>query len=127
MKTARATLSILQDHYPERLHRFVLLHAPALFSGFFKMISPFIDPVTKAKILFVTGSAAAQASSLAETFDLNRWEAPLGGSLEFSWSADAYFARDPAMAMAAAKAAGTEDVAVGVPVQEADVTIRKEH
>ena len=127
MKTARATLSILQDHYPERLHRFVLLHAPALFSGFFKMISPFIDPVTKAKIVFVTGSAATQAMTLAETVDLAKWEAHLGGQCDFVWSADAYFARDDAMvkAVAATTAAGAS-VVVGVPVQEADITIRKE-
>ena len=125
MKTARATLSILQDHYPERLHRFVLLHAPALFSGFFKMISPFIDPVTKAKIAFVTGSAAVQAATLAESFDLGKWEAHLGGSVEFVWSADQYFAREPAFPAPPVSDANVVEVS-GVPVKEADVTIKKD-
>ena len=126
MKTARATLSILQDHYPERLHRFVLLHAPALFSGFFKMISPFIDPVTKAKIAFVTGSAAVQAATLAESFGLSKWEAHLGGSTDFVWSADAYFARDPAFAEPKMPGSDSNVVVSGVPVKEADITIRKD-
>lgn len=53
MRTSRATLDILQNHYPERLSRFVILHAPWLFYAFFKVISPFIDKVTAEKILFV--------------------------------------------------------------------------
>jgi len=50
MKASRATLSILQNHYPERLHLFVMLNAPALFYIFFRAISPFIDPHTRAKV-----------------------------------------------------------------------------
>ena len=101
---------------------------PALFSGFFKMISPFIDPVTKAKIVFVTGSAAVQAATMAESFDLSKWEAHLGGSLEFVWSADQYFARDPAFAEPKASPVSDANVVEvnGVPVKEADVTIRKD-
>ena len=45
MKTSRATLHILQDHYPERLAKFLIIDAPWLFQGFFKIISPFIDKV----------------------------------------------------------------------------------
>ena len=97
MKTSRAVLSILQNHFPERLHRCVLLHAPALFLGFYKIISPFVDPVTKAKVQFVTGSVAAQAATIAGTFELSAWEEHLGGTVPFTWDADAYFARDPAM------------------------------
>ena len=63
------------------------------FSGFFKMISPFIDPVTRAKINFVTGSPASQSATLAETFELSAWEAHLGGGApRTAWDADAYFA-----------------------------------
>lgn len=56
MKTARETLTILQDHYPERLHRAYCVHPPFVFWAFFNMISPFIDPVTKQKIYMATNS-----------------------------------------------------------------------
>jgi len=107
MKTSKATLTILQNHYPERLCRFIVLHAPGIFSGFYKVISPFIDPVTKAKINFITGSAAAQSTALAETFDLATWEETLGGELPFTWDAEAYFAADPHMDAATKEAAVT--------------------
>ncbi len=81
------------------------MYAPALFSGFFKVISPFIDPVTKAKINFVTSSAAGQRTALAETFALATWEEHLGGEVPFTWDAEAYFAADPAMAEATKEAA----------------------
>ena len=143
--------------------RFIVLHAPGIFSGFYKVvlpfiesldpnadpipnpnpnpnpnpipnpnpsstlsqrrdrfhpltrclhactqvISPFIDPVTKAKINFITGSAAAQSTALAETFDLATWEETLGGELPFTWDAEAYFAADPHMDAATKEAAVT--------------------
>jgi hypothetical protein len=94
MKTSRATLSILQDHYPERLHKFVLLNAPTLFYVFFKAISPFIDPVTRAKINFIKGSAAEQRQQLECFFDFEALESEVGGALPFQWDPDAYFAQD---------------------------------
>ncbi|KAH8057671.1 hypothetical protein JL722_6762 [Aureococcus anophagefferens] len=56
MKTSKATLKAVQDYYPERLHKAYLVDAPWIFNAFFKLISPFIDPVTKAKIVFVKGT-----------------------------------------------------------------------
>ena len=48
----RETLSILQNHYPERLGRALCQDVPWLIWGFFKAISPFIDPLTREKLKF---------------------------------------------------------------------------
>ena len=104
MKTSRATLSILQNHYPERLHRFLLLNVPTIFSVFWNAIRPFIDPVTRAKVVFVTGSAEQQQAALHECFDLAQLEEGLGGLAPFRWDPGAYFARDAEFASRSADA-----------------------
>ena len=48
----RQTLSILQNHYPERLGRALVQDVPWLVWGFFKAIGPFIDPLTREKLKF---------------------------------------------------------------------------
>jgi len=48
----RQTLNILQNHYPERLGRALVTNLPFYISGFFKLITPFIDPMTREKIKF---------------------------------------------------------------------------
>ena len=105
MKTSRATLSILQNHYPERLHRILLLNVPALFTVFWSAIRPFIDPVTREKIVFVTGSAEQQQAALRECFDLAQLEEGLGGLVPLRWDPGAYFARDAELASGGAGAA----------------------
>ncbi|KAI0201127.1 CRAL-TRIO domain-containing protein [Astrocystis sublimbata] len=48
----REVLSILQSHYPERLGRALIVNVPWVVWGFFKLITPFIDPLTKEKLKF---------------------------------------------------------------------------
>ena len=50
--TARTVLSILQNHYPERLGLAIIINIPFLVNAFFKLITPFIDPITRAKMKF---------------------------------------------------------------------------
>ncbi|KAG0223498.1 CRAL-TRIO domain-containing protein [Mortierella sp. GBAus27b] len=50
---AREIINVLGNHYPERLGKAYIIHAPWFFFPFYKLISPFIDPVTKDKINFV--------------------------------------------------------------------------
>ncbi|GBE88286.1 CRAL/TRIO domain-containing protein [Sparassis latifolia] len=49
---SHATLNILQDHYPERLGRALITNVPFLLNAFFKIITPFVDPVTRPKMRF---------------------------------------------------------------------------
>ncbi|KAJ3761027.1 CRAL/TRIO domain-containing protein [Lentinula raphanica] len=52
MSTSRTVLSILQNHYPERLGKALIINVPYLVNMFFKLITPFIDPVTVQKLKF---------------------------------------------------------------------------
>lgn len=94
MKTSKATLKAVQDYYPERLHKAYLVDAPWIFNAFFKLISPFIDPVTKAKIVFVKGTPEQRAKVLAGEYDLAEVEAALGGTSDFVYDAATYLAED---------------------------------
>jgi len=46
----RQSVTLFQQVYPERLGQLVLLDFPWLFSVFFKIVAPLIDPVTRSKI-----------------------------------------------------------------------------
>jgi CRAL/TRIO domain len=60
MSTTRYTLDILQKHYPERMRHAYLLHPPLVFRAFWALISAFVDPVTKEKIVFCSGKQGQQ-------------------------------------------------------------------
>ena len=49
---ARSVLNILQNHSPERLGKALISKLPWYVTTFFKLISPFIDPVTRDKMRF---------------------------------------------------------------------------
>ncbi|KAH8916776.1 CRAL/TRIO domain-containing protein [Atractiella rhizophila] len=46
------TLTILQNYYVERLGKAIGIDLPWLFGAFWKVVSPFVDPVSKSKIVF---------------------------------------------------------------------------
>lgn len=52
LSIAKEVLSILQTHYPERLGRALIINMPWMVVGFFKIIKPLLDPVTKEKLKF---------------------------------------------------------------------------
>ncbi|KAJ5250643.1 hypothetical protein N7489_001053 [Penicillium chrysogenum] len=49
---AKQTLGFLQNHYPERLGRSLVINVPFVIWGFFKLITPLIDPNTRQKLKF---------------------------------------------------------------------------
>jgi hypothetical protein len=116
LKTSKAVLSTMQDHYPERLNKAFLVDAPWLFLGAFKLISPFIDPVTRKKIVFVKGSAEKRAAVLLEHYELDQLEKAVGGASDYVYDAEAYLADDRAAYEAARpeRVASLEEVPVVV-------------
>jgi hypothetical protein len=58
-RPAMMTAQLLQ-HYPEILHVVVLVDAPLVFNGLWKLISPLLDERVKSKVMFVKGKNAEQ-------------------------------------------------------------------
>ena len=46
----RRWASILSNHYPERCYLVAVVNAPRIFSMLWRVLSPFIDKVTKEKV-----------------------------------------------------------------------------
>ncbi|KAG0172852.1 hypothetical protein DFQ28_009816 [Apophysomyces sp. BC1034] len=90
--TCKKFLDILGNHYPERL-------APWFFFATFKIISPFMDPVTKAKIKFAydnDGKNDTKATTnewvyLKDHIPENQLETDFGGSYNFSYDVEKYW------------------------------------
>ncbi|CAI7589578.1 hypothetical protein N7533_002970 [Penicillium manginii] len=80
---ARETLSILQNHYPERLGRALVINVPFLIWGFFKVITPFIDPLTREKLKF--------NEDLREHVPPSQLLKTVGGDVEFKYDHATYW------------------------------------
>ena len=92
MKTTRETLGILQNHYPERLKVSLMHAAPSMFSMLWRGISPFIDPVTYKKIVFLDKGAKGQ-EAMGKHFDMDRLESAFGGKGPAAFSLEEFAAR----------------------------------
>ncbi|EIN09807.1 CRAL/TRIO domain-containing protein [Punctularia strigosozonata HHB-11173 SS5] len=84
--TSRKVLSIIQDHYPERLGRALILNLPWLLAGFYKLITPFVDPVTREKMKF--NPAVVPDGLFAPDMVM---KAHWGGEREFEWEHAKYW------------------------------------
>jgi len=90
MKTARETLAILQEHYPERLAVAVCYNPPWIFAVFWKAISPFIDPSTYRKIRFVNPKREKEVRRMRQMFDMSCVDEDLGGDRSSAFDARAF-------------------------------------
>ncbi|KAF7374828.1 CRAL-TRIO domain-containing protein C23B6.04c [Mycena sanguinolenta] len=86
LSTARAVLSILQDHYPERLGLALILNVPWLLNAFYKLITPFVDPVTRDKMKF--NPQVVQDGIFSPDMVMSQW---WGGSCNFEYEHDKYW------------------------------------
>jgi CRAL/TRIO domain len=62
--------TILQNRYPERLKKLVVIDPPFWMRTMYSLLSPFLDPETKAKFVVVSGDAKKQ-SILSEFVDVD--------------------------------------------------------
>ena len=90
MKTSRETLSILQDHFPERLAVAVCYNPPWIFAVFWKAISPFIDPETYRKIRFVNPKRQKEMRRMRQMFRMEVIDADMGGERDPRFDAEAF-------------------------------------
>ncbi|EPQ52871.1 CRAL/TRIO domain-containing protein [Gloeophyllum trabeum ATCC 11539] len=84
--TAKTVLDILQNHYPERLGRALIINVPWLVNTFFKMITPFIDPITRPKLKF-NPNVVKDELFAADMVMKDNWS----GSRDFVWEHEQYF------------------------------------
>jgi hypothetical protein len=79
-------LNILQDHYPERLGLALILNVPWLLNTFFKLITPFVDPVTRNKMKF--NPQVIEDGIFSPDMVMAQW---WGGSYKFEYEHDKYW------------------------------------
>ncbi|KAJ2475230.1 hypothetical protein IWW56_005514 [Coemansia sp. RSA 2131] len=97
LSTAREFLHVLESHYPERLHKALVLSPPMYFVMFYKIVAPFIDPVTKDKIAFidVRGSKGKSEdgtwANILDYVESEQLQADAGGAWNFKYEQSAFW------------------------------------
>lgn len=80
---ARACLNVMQNHYPERLAKCILINIPWFAWAFLKMMYPFLDPATKEKAIF--------DEPFEKYIELGQLEATYNGKLDFHYNHEVYW------------------------------------
>ncbi|KAL2865180.1 CRAL/TRIO domain protein [Aspergillus lucknowensis] len=80
---ARDTVHFLQNHYPERMGRALVINMPFIILGFFKIVTPFLDPVTREKLKF--------NEDLNNHIPSSQLMKSVGGEVEFKYDHSAYW------------------------------------
>ena len=81
----KEVLHILQTHYPERLGKALLTNIPWLAWSFLKLIHPFIDPVTRNKLVF--------DEPFNKYVDERQLDSVYGGILDFKYDHKIYWSK----------------------------------
>lgn len=85
IKSARETINILQNHYPERLAVAFLYSPPRIFEAFWKIVKYFLDTKTFEKVKFVYPMNKDSVELMRSYFDVDNLPTEFGGkaSLEY--------------------------------------------
>ena len=76
LKVLKAIIATEDNYYPERLNKYLIINAPYVFSGIWKIVRAFVDPVTREKVHIVSGNAK---DLLLKYIDKDKLPAYLGG------------------------------------------------
>ncbi|KAK9480092.1 CRAL-TRIO domain-containing protein [Lipomyces japonicus] len=79
----RQVLHILQTHYPERLGKALVINIPWFVWTFLKIIHPFIDPLTREKLVF--------SEPIDKYVPAEQLDSVFGGLSEFKYEHDKYW------------------------------------
>lgn len=79
-------LSILQNHYPERLGKAIIVNVPWILSSFFTFISPFLDSATRAKVVMLRSP-----ENVKDSIPLDMLDADFGGHWKYQFDFDTYW------------------------------------
>ncbi|GJR95764.1 CRAL-TRIO domain-containing protein [Tanacetum coccineum] len=79
VKTARETISILQNHYPQRLAVAFIYSPPRIFQAFWKVVKYFLDPKTFEKVKFVYPKNNESVEIMQSCFDVDNLPTEFGG------------------------------------------------
>lgn len=63
---AKQFVDLSAIHYPERLGAYVVIDAPFIFEGLWRLVKPWLDPVTVQKIVFVPYDVTKPDSKLVQ-------------------------------------------------------------
>ncbi|MBA0693391.1 hypothetical protein Goari_003765 [Gossypium aridum] len=79
IKSARDTINVLQNHYPERLAMAVLYNPPRIFEAFWKIVKYFLDAKTFQKVKFVYPKNKESVELMRSYFDEENLPTDFGG------------------------------------------------
>lgn len=84
LSVGKEVLHILQTHYPERLGRALLFNMHWIAKGFLNLISPFIDPTTRSKIVY-------DVKDVEQYVKKDQLEKDYGGLILFKYEHEKYW------------------------------------
>ncbi|KAK9270074.1 hypothetical protein L1049_025648 [Liquidambar formosana] len=79
IKSARDTVNILQNHYPERLAVAILYNPPRIFEAFWKIVKYFLEAKTFQKVKFVYPKDKESVELMRSYFDVENLPTEFGG------------------------------------------------
>ncbi|KAI4389585.1 hypothetical protein MLD38_001797 [Melastoma candidum] len=85
IKSARETVNILQNHYPERLAIAFLYNPPRIFEAFWKVVKYFLDAKTFQKVKFVYPKNKDSVELMRTFFDEENLPSEFGGTAMLSY------------------------------------------